>query len=38
MVGHTGYLIFARKIEEKEIEDEELPPVSDTGDSDNGPL
>ncbi len=35
MVGHTGYLIFARKIEVEEIEDEELPPVSDVADSDD---
>ena len=38
MVGHTGYLIFARKIDVEEIEDEELPPVSEAADSDNGPL
>jgi tRNA (adenine57-N1/adenine58-N1)-methyltransferase len=36
MVGHTGYLIFARKIEVEEMVDEDPPPVSDTPDSDNG--
>ena len=36
MVGHTGYLIFARKIEVEEIVDEEPPTVSEAADSDNG--
>jgi tRNA (adenine57-N1/adenine58-N1)-methyltransferase len=36
MVGHTGYLIFARKIEVEEIVDKEPPTVSDAADSDNG--
>lgn len=36
MVGHTGYLIFARKIEVEEIVDKEPPPVSDAADSDHG--
>jgi tRNA (adenine57-N1/adenine58-N1)-methyltransferase len=38
MVGHTGYLIFARKIEVEGSTMEELPPVSDeTSLDDEGP-
>lgn len=37
MVGHTGYLIFARKIEVKELTDEETKPVSDETSSGDHP-
>jgi len=37
MVGHTGYLIFARKIEVEETEGEDLPPVGDEAVADHDP-
>ncbi|UCC88914.1 MAG: tRNA (adenine-N1)-methyltransferase [Anaerolineales bacterium] len=37
MVGHTGYLIFARKIELEEIADEASPPQSDEASPDDAP-